>query len=205
MKKYSSIKRLIDVVLALLLLPALSFFVLIVGIAIKLEDKGPIFYCSKRLGMNGRIFEMIKFRSMIVNAQDIRNEDGSTFSSKDDARVTRVGRFIRSSSIDELPQIINVLKGDMSFVGPRPDLPEALEVYTGTQAKKLDVRPGLTGLSQAFFRNSINQNEKFDNDAYYVENMFFCTDMKIVFVTLKNVLLRRNIYASGEDAEETGR
>ena len=155
--------------------------------------------------MNGNIFKIIKFRSMIVNAQDIRNEDGSTFSSKDDARVTRIGKFIRSSSIDELPQIINVLKGDMSFVGPRPDLPEALEVYTGTQAKKLDVRPGITGLSQAFFRNSINQNEKFDNDAYYVENMSFCTDMKIVFVTLKNVLLRRNIYATGKDAEETGR
>lgn len=205
MKMYSSIKRLIDIVLALLLFPVLSFFALIVGIAIKLEDNGPIFYYSKRLGMNGNIFKIIKFRSMIVNAQDIRNEDGSTFSSKDDARVTRIGKFIRSSSIDELPQIINVLKGDMSFVGPRPDLPEALEVYTGTQAKKLDVRPGITGLSQAFFRNSINQNEKFDNDAYYVENMSFCTDMKIVFVTLKNVLLRRNIYATGKDAEETGR
>lgn len=205
MKMYSSIKRLIDIVLALLLFPVLSCFALIVGIAIKLEDNGPIFYYSKRLGMNGNIFKIIKFRSMIVNAQDIRNEDGSTFSSKDDARVTRIGKFIRSSSIDELPQIINVLKGDMSFVGPRPDLPEALEVYTGTQAKKLDVRPGITGLSQAFFRNSINQNDKFDNDAYYVENMSFCTDMKIVFVTLKNVLLRRNIYATGEDAEETGR
>lgn len=205
MKMYSSIKRLIDIVLALLLFPVLSFFALIVGISIKLEDNGPIFYYSKRLGMNGNIFKIIKFRSMIVNAQDIRNEDGSTFSSKDDARVTRIGKFIRSSSIDELPQIINVLKGDMSFVGPRPDLPEALEVYTGTQAKKLDVRPGITGLSQAFFRNSINQNEKFDNDAYYVENMSFCMDAKIAFVTLKNVFLRKNIYATGEDAEETGR
>jgi undecaprenyl phosphate N,N'-diacetylbacillosamine 1-phosphate transferase len=202
---YSSIKRLIDILLALLLLPAFSICTLIVGFAIKLEDRGPVFFFSKRLGMNGRVFNMLKFRSMIVNAQDIRNDDGSSFSSKYDPRVTRVGRALRSSSIDELPQIINVLKGDMSFIGPRPDLPGALEIYTGSQLRKLDVRPGITGLSQAFFRNSINRNEKFAHDTYYVDNMSFCMDVKIVFVTLKNVFLRKNIYATSEDAGETGR
>ena len=118
---------------------------------------------------------MYKFRSMKVNSPDIRNEDGSTFSSEDDPRLTRIGRFIRKTSIDELPQLLNVLKGDMSIVGPRPPVPGSNPVrLNGRAGKRYEVRPGITGYAQAFFRNSISQAEKFAYDTEYVENLSFC-------------------------------
>lgn len=112
--------------------------ILICGILIKIEDRGPIFYFGKRLGKNGRIFKMYKLRSMKVNAPDLRNSDGSTYNSDDDPRLTKMGKILRKTSLDELPQIINVLKGDMSFVGPRPDLPEHINFYEGDELKKLE-------------------------------------------------------------------
>src|SRR5699024_8221711 len=146
-----------------------------------------------RLGKKKKRFNIIKFRSMKVNAPDLRNDDGSTFSSNNDTRITHVGKFIRKTSIDELPQVINVIKGDMSFVGPRPDTVEALNIYEGNQIKKLDVRPGITGYNQAYFRNSISQKEKFENDLYYVNNISFLFDIKIILKTIQSVLIRENI------------
>src|SRR5699024_6654991 len=180
-------KRYIDLVLGILLAPVIVIFIFLMFITVKLDDKGPVFYKSKRLGKGKKVFSIIKFRSMKIDAPDLRNEDGSTFNSKNDPRITKIGKFIRKTSIDELPQVINVIKGDMSFVGPRPDTVEALNIYEGNQVKKLDVRPGITGYNQAYYRNSISQKEKFQNDIYYVKNISFLFDMKIILKTIHSV------------------
>lgn len=167
------------------------------GLAIKISDKGPVFYNAPRLGKNGKIFKMFKFRSMKVNAPDIRNPDGSTFNSEEDPRLTRVGKFIRKTSIDELPQIINILKGEMSFIGPRPDLPEHIEIYVGNDIRKLEVCPGITGYSQAYFRNSISFQERLRNDIYYIDHLTFMMDCKVFFKTIVSILGAKNIYVVG--------
>ena len=138
------IKKFLDIILAIILLPFLFAIIIVIGPFIYLEDGGSVFYISKRLGKRGRVFEMYKFRTMKENSRDIRNADGSTFNSIDDPRVTRMGRILRRTSIDELPQIINVLKGDMSFIGPRPDLPEHIMLYTKEEKRKLKIKPGIT-------------------------------------------------------------
>ena len=138
------IKRFLDIMLAIILLPFLFVIVILIGPLIYLEDGGSVFYVSKRLGKRGKIFEMYKFRTMKENSKDIRNADGSTFNSIDDPRVTKIGRILRRTSIDELPQIINVLRGEMSFIGPRPDLPEHIMLYTKVEKRKLKVKPGIT-------------------------------------------------------------
>ena len=187
-------KRLFDFVGALLLMPFVCIFVLIVGIFIKLEDGGPIFYCGKRLGKGGKLFPMFKFRSMKVNSPDIRMPDGCTYNAKDDPRVTKVGHILRETSIDELPQAINILIGDMSFIGPRPDTPEDLETYSQEDMQILSVRPGVTGWNQVANRNAGGAREKLDNDIFYVKHLTFAFDMKIILRTIKNVLCRKNIY-----------
>ncbi len=138
------IKRILDIILAILLLPFLFVTTILIAPLIYLEDGGSIFYNSKRLGKNGKVFIMYKFRTMKENARDIRNADGSTYNSIYDPRVTKIGKVLRRTSIDEIPQIINVLKGDMSFIGPRPDLPEHIMLYTNEEKRKLKVRPGIT-------------------------------------------------------------
>lgn len=138
------IKRLLDIILAILSIPFLFAITILIAPLIYLEDGGSVFYISKRLGKRGKIFEMYKFRTMKEDSKDIRNADGSTFNSIDDPRVTRIGRILRRTSIDELPQIINVLKGEMSFIGPRPDLPEHIMLYTKEEKRKLKVKPGIT-------------------------------------------------------------
>lgn len=138
------IKRILDIILAILLLPFLFVTTILIAPSIYLEDGGSIFYNSKRLGKNGKVFIMYKFRTMKENARDIRNADGSTYNSIYDPRVTKIGKVLRRTSIDEIPQIINVLKGDMSFIGPRPDLPEHIMLYTNEEKRKLKVRPGIT-------------------------------------------------------------
>ncbi|MDW4440333.1 sugar transferase [Staphylococcus saprophyticus] len=190
-KKY--IKRLIDIYISLLFMPLVLLASILVGIFIKLEDNGKIFYTSKRLGQYQKIFKMYKFRSMKEKAKDYRNEDGSTYNSENDPRVTKIGNFIRKTSVDEIPQLINVLKGDMSLVGPRPDTPEALNIYNNRDINKLNVKPGITGYNQAYFRNSIQQSEKFQNDVFYVNNLSFIMDTKIVFKTFKSIIIRENI------------
>ena len=138
------IKRILDIILAILLLPFLFVTTILIAPLIYLEDGGSIFYNSKRLGKHGKVFIMYKFRTMKENARDIRNADGSTYNSIYDPRVTKIGKVLRRTSIDEIPQIINVLKGDMSFIGPRPDLPEHIMLYTNEEKRKLKVRPGIT-------------------------------------------------------------
>ena len=126
-------KRFFDVVLALVALPLGLIILAIIGPVIYFQDKGSIFYNAPRLGKDGKIFKMYKFRSMKMNANDLRNEDGSTFNSENDQRLTRIGKFIRETSLDETPQLLNIIKGDMSIIGPRPDLPEHLKLYVGNE------------------------------------------------------------------------
>ena len=186
-------KRLIDIVIGICALPFVIIFVLVFSPFIYLEDKGPVFYLAKRIGKGGKIFNMFKFRSMKVNAPDIRMENGDTYNGNDDPRVTKIGRFMRKTSIDEIPQFLNVLNGTMSFIGPRPDTPDFLHVYEEEYPTILKIKPGLTGYNQAYFRNSIDGAEKMKNDNYYAEHLTFALDVKIVFKTIKTVLFRENI------------
>lgn len=192
-KKY--FKRVIDFLTALCAMPFILILIVIVGIAIFIDDRGPVFYKAPRMGRNGRIFKMYKFRSMKVNSPDLRNEDGSTFNAENDPRVTLIGRFLRKTSIDELPQILNILIGDMSIIGPRPSLTTTpYEQYSDIRKKRVSVKPGITGYSQAYFRNSISQDEKFAYDCEYVDNISFSTDLKILLKTISSVIRRDNIY-----------
>ena len=186
-------KRLIDILIGLCALPFVVLVILVFGPIIYLSDKGSIFYKAKRIGQGGKLFGMYKFRSMIMNAPDIRMANGDTYNGDDDTRVTKIGRFMRKTSIDEIPQFLNVLNGTMSFIGPRPDTPDFLHVYESEYPAILKIKPGLTGYNQAYFRNSIDGAEKMRNDKYYAEHLSFWLDVKIVFKTIKTVLFRENI------------
>ena len=188
------IKRILDFLIALMFMPLICIVTVLVGLAIKVDDGGKIFYTAKRRGRGGRIFLMYKYRSMIENAPDLRNEDNSAYSSKSDVRVTRTGRFIRKTSIDELPQLFNVLLGDMSLIGPRPNTPSKnYDSMSEQEKKRLSVKPGITGYSQANYRNSITQSEKLEKDLYYVDNLSLSLDIKILIHTVITVLLQKNI------------
>ena len=189
-------KRIIDLIISLITLPFLCLIVIPVAIAIKLDDGGPIFYRSARIGKNFKKFGMYKFRSMKVNAPDLRNEDGSTYNAVDDPRVTKVGRFIRESSLDEIPQMLNILVGDMSLIGPRPVDWESANTFREDELDKMNVKPGLTGYCQAYFRNSINTREKRLKDAWYANNVSFILDVKIFFKTISTVLKHENLYTN---------
>ena len=169
-------KRIFDLSIALLTLPFFLLIFIPVAILIKIEDGGPVLYTAERLGRNKVPFRMFKFRSMKVNAPDIRLADGSTFNSKDDARVTRIGKVLRESSIDEIPQLLNVLKGDMSLIGPRPDV-SSNEEYPEQYKSFLTAKPGITGYNQAYFRNETNRMEKMKNDKYYADRISFLLDL----------------------------
>jgi undecaprenyl phosphate N,N'-diacetylbacillosamine 1-phosphate transferase len=188
------VKRIIDIVMSLIALPILLLVFIIFAPMIYLNDKGTILFVAERRGKDGKTFKMYKFRSMCLNAPDLRNTDGSTYSGENDPRVTKVGKIMRKTSIDELPQIINVLKGDMSFIGPRPNLANrSYDTFDDIRKKRVSVLPGITGYSQAYFRNSITQDEKFINDCYYVDNVSFLLDAKIFFKTVASVIFRNNI------------
>ncbi|GMN99840.1 sugar transferase [Parageobacillus thermoglucosidasius] len=202
-KKY--IKRLLDILLSVILLPFVIIVISLFGLLIKLEDRGPIFYCGERLGKDGRVFKMYKLRSMKVNAPDLRNPDGSTYNSDKDPRLTRIGRILRKTSLDELPQIFNVLKGDMSFIGPRPDLPEHINYYEGEEVRKLEVLPGITGYNQAYFRNSVEWKQRLKNDIYYVNNISFMLDFKILWKTVFSVLMEKGIYSTNYKIRENNK
>lgn len=195
---YQSIfKRLIDIFFSLITLPFLAILFLVIAPIIYFTDKGPIFYNGYRMGKDGKRFTMFKLRSMKINAPDLRNPDGSTFNSEDDPRVTRIGKFVRKTSIDELPQVLNVLLGDMSFVGPRPTLhSNNYSQLNETRKRRLKVRPGITGYTQAYFRNSIGQEEKFSYDAWYVDNLSFKLDVMVLVKTFVSVVKKENIYVS---------
>ena len=189
-------KRLIDILIGLCALPFVVLVILVFGPIIYFTDKGPVFYNATRAGKDYKPFKMFKLRSMYVNSPDLKNPDGSTYNSDDDPRVTPIGHFLRKTSLDEFPQFLNVLIGDISFIGPRPKLycpekyPNGLPEF---MKKSFMVKPGVTGYAQAYYRNSITQDEKFHWDAYYAENISFLMDVKIILKTIKSVLSRKNI------------
>lgn len=147
------------------------------------------------MGKNGKRFIMFKFRTMRVNAPDVRNPDGSTFNSENDPRLTKIGKFLRKTSLDEIPQLINIFLGDMGVVGPRPTLySDKYQTLSEQRKKILTVRPGITGYVGAYFRNSIDQDKKFEYDAWYADNVSFCLDVKIIFKTFHSVFKRKNVF-----------
>lgn len=183
-----SLKRFFDFCLALFAIICLSPFLLIITIWLHFANKGAgAFFTQDRPGKNARIFRIIKFKTMT----DERDTDGNLL--PDAKRLTRLGHFIRSTSIDELPQLINVLKGDMSLIGPRPLLPKYLPIYSPEQARRHEVRPGITGWTQTHGRNSIGWKEKFELDIWYIDHLTFMTDMRIVVLTIKKVIIREDI------------
>lgn len=188
---YNFTKRIIDFVGALCGLLLLSPILLIVGILVKMESKGPMIFSQKRVGLNGSEFNMYKFRSMVVNAEELKktlakkNEmSGPMFKMKDDPRITKIGKFIRKTSIDELPQLINVLKGEMSLVGPRPSLPNEVKKFEPWMLKRLDVKPGLTCYWQVSGRSSIGFEDWMLLDVRYVNERSLWLDIKLIFKTL---------------------
>ena len=188
-------KRFFDIIIALLFLPFILFVFVVIAPIIYFTDKGPVFYNAKRAGKRAKQFKMFKFRSMYVNSPDLRNADGSTYNGEDDPRVTRIGKILRKTSLDELPQLLNVLLGDMSFVGPRPTLAtKTWDELDDVRKKRASIRPGITGYSQAYYRNSITQDEKFAYDAYYVEHMSLWLDVKILLQTVISVIKRDHIF-----------
>ena len=190
------IKRGFDIVIGIALTPFVFLLLFPIAIAVKVEDGGPIFYRSMRLGKGFKEFGMLKVRSMKVNSPDIRNVDGSTFNSSDDPRVTKVGRFLREKSLDEIPQVFNIIVGDMSIVGPRPGDVESKDTYEEDEKDKMLVRPGITGYCQAYFRNAASVREKRLYDAAYAHALSFELDMRIIFKTIRTVLKQENIYTN---------
>lgn len=190
------IKRFVDLVCSMVAIPVFAILLLPIAIAIKIEDGGPVFYKSKRIGKNFREFSMLKFRSMKVNSPDIRNEDGGTYNSENDDRVTRVGRFIRKTSIDELPQLLNIFVGQMSIIGPRAGDVESKDTYLDDEKDKLLVKPGLTGYTQAYFRNGLPVRRKRLYDAWYAHNVSLFLDCKIFFKTIATVIKRENVFTN---------
>ena len=187
---YKYFKRFFDFMIALVALIILFIPLIIVAIIIKLDSKGPVIFKQERLGKDGIPFKIWKFRSMCVGAE---KRGTGVYSYKGDNRVTRVGKIIRATSIDELPQLINVLKGDMALIGPRPLLPQYLPLYSKEQARRHEVRPGITGWAQVNGRNAISWTRKFELDVWYVDHCSFLLDLKIIFMTIKKVFVREGI------------
>ncbi|MGJ0841783.1 sugar transferase [Clostridium tertium] len=187
---YKTTKRALDIIGSLLGLVILSPLLLIVAILIKLESRGPIVFSQKRIGLNGKEFQMYKFRSMVENAEELKEKlakqnemSGPMFKMKADPRVTKVGKFIRKTSIDELPQLLNILKGEMSLVGPRPSLPREVEKFETWMLKRLIVKPGLTCYWQVSGRNNIDFYDWMKLDIKYVNERSFWLDIKLIFKT----------------------
>ncbi|MBT2701012.1 sugar transferase [Bacillus sp. ISL-40] len=201
-KIYLLTKRLIDIIGSSLGIILLGFLFIIVAILIKLEDpKGAILFSQKRVGLNGKEFKMYKFRSMVSNAEEKLQEllkynevSGAMFKMKDDPRITKVGKFIRKTSIDELPQLFNVLKGEMSLVGPRPPLPREVAVYSDYDKQRLKVTPGCAGLWQISGRNSLSFGEMVELDLEYMQKRSVLFDLKIIFKTVLVLFGSKNAY-----------
>lgn len=194
-RKY--LKRWFDFVIVLCALAVIGPVMLLVTLWLHFANKGAgAFFTQERPGRNGKIFKVIKFKTMT----DERDADGNLL--PDAERLTPVGRFVRSTSIDELPQLINVLKGDMALIGPRPLLVQYLPLYSPEQARRHEVRPGITGWAQCHGRNSISWTEKFKLDVWYVDHCTLITDIKVIFITIKKVLLRDGISQEGNATME---
>ena len=181
-------KRLIDFIIVLCVLAVIWPILLVIALWLHFANKGAgAFFFQERPGMNGKIFKVIKFKTMT----DERDADGNLL--PDAQRLTQVGCFVRSTSIDELPQLINVLKGDMALIGPRPLLPQYLPLYSKEQARRHEVRPGITGWAQCHGRNAISWTKKFELDVWYVDHCSFLLDLKIILLTIEKVLVREGI------------
>ena len=196
---YHLIKRMIDVVLSLFGLVLISPFVVIIAILIKIDSKGPVFFKHHRIGKNGKPFSMYKFRTMKDGAEAMINdftpeqleEWNENFKLKDDPRITRIGKFLRKTSLDELPQLVNILRGDMSIVGPRPIIEVELEEYGNDKDEFLSIRPGLTGWWASNGRSEISYPERCSYELYYVRNESFWLDVKVMFLSVFSVFLRK--------------
>lgn len=189
---YKSFKRFLDILVSLLSLVVLSPLMLITALAIKLDSKGPVIFKQERLGLGGKVFLIYKFRSMCENAEHMGT---GQYSFADDMRVTKVGKILRATSIDELPQLVNVLKGEMSFIGPRPPLtyhPWDISEYTDEQLRMFEVRPGITGWAQVNGRKHTEWHERIKLNVYYVDNMSLFLDIKILFMTVFSVLKNKD-------------
>ena len=196
------IKRIIDIIIALLVLIIGAIPMLIVALLIKLESPGPVLFKQERIGRGGKVFKIIKFRSMCVNAE---HTGSGVYSGKGDARVTKVGRVIRATSIDELPQFINVLKGEMSLIGPRPPLtyhPWPIEEYTKEQLRMFDVRPGLTGWAQVNGRKEVEWHKRIELNVWYVDHVSFGLDFKIFFMTIFKIFTNADNANTGETVKK---
>ena len=193
-------KRACYIAIGLAALPIVGAVTVCCGVAIKAEDGGPVFYNAPRVGRNGKEFTMFKLRSMKVNAPDLVMEDGSTYNGADDPRMTKVGAFMRKTSLDEMPQFLNVLIGDMSVIGPRPDLKRETELYVGDEPEKLTVRPGITGYAAVCGRNAISWHDRLALDVYYVRNLSFALDAKVFVKTFSTVLGQEGIYVEDEES-----
>lgn len=190
-------KRLIDFTIALVTLLLIGWLLALVAIWLHFANKGAgVFFFQERPGKDGKIFKVVKFKTMT----DERDANGELL--PDEARLTKVGTFVRSTSIDELPQLINVLKGDMALIGPRPLLVQYLPLYSTEQMRRHEVRPGISGWAQCHGRNQISWTEKFKLDVWYVDNISLMTDLKVIFITIKKVLFREDINSDNDATME---
>lgn len=188
------LKRMLGIVFAIIALPIVLLVMIILKPLIYIEDRGPLFYVSKRAGKNAKTFNMYKFRSMKVNSPNILNSDGSTYNSEFDDRQTKIGKFLRKSSIDELPQILNILKGDMAWIGPRPVLDSQALTFTKEEQDKFKVLPGITGYTQAYNRNQLSSHDERMMDAWYANHVNFLLDVKIFFKTIDTIFHPNRVY-----------
>ena len=190
-------KRLLSIVLAIIGLAVIGWFICIVAIVLHFTNKGAgAFFLQERPGKDTKLFKVIKFKTMT----DERDENGNIL--PDEQRLTKVGKIVRSLSIDELPQLINILKGDMSFIGPRPLMPDYLKLYTPEQMRRHEVRPGITGWAQVNGRNAISFTERFKYDIYYIDHLSILLDIKIIYMTIVKVFKREGISAEGQATME---
>lgn len=202
MKNYQKkTKRLLDILISFTLLILLFPLFLLFSFLIKLDSKGSVIFKQKRLGNNGKSFTIYKFRSMYLGSPDLRNLDGSTYNSPNDKRLTKIGKFLREWSLDELPEFWNVLKGDMSLVGPRPDEADAISFYRGRDFLKLKMNPGITGLAMIKGRNIIPWKKRMEWDIKYIENFSLSLDLSILLKTILAVIFRKGIYIA-EDKKQ---
>lgn len=189
-------KRFFDILISIIGLPVFLLLYITFGLLIKLEDRGPVFYKAERIGRDSKVYKMYKFRSMKVNAPTLLNADGSTYNAAEDSRVTKIGKFMRETSIDETAQILNVLKGDMSIIGPRSSLVSVLDTYKDDEIDKMKVRPGITGYTQAYYRNGLSNRDKRLKDSWYANNVNLLLDVRIFFKTILTVLKREGLYTN---------
>lgn len=195
-KVYIKIKRVIDVILASVALILLSPLFAIIAIAIKIDSKGPVFLAHKRIGKNGKIIKLYKFRSMVINAEELiksftpeqMREYKENYKLTNDPRITKVGKFLRKTSLDELPQLINIINGDLSIIGPRPVVADELEKYGVNKDKFLSVTPGLTGYWAANGRSNTTYEQRMEMELYYIDNLSLKMDIKVFFKTILSVL-----------------